>query len=362
LTLVISHVTILKLFQHDHKVLREVPLMKCEKRKGLKPSLSMGVGKSIFSVGLVLAGTCLFTARASAALIAYEPFNYPVGSTLVGGAGGTGFSGPWATPRPGGGGGTPANSNTIGAGSLAGPAGLTTIGNHALFTGEPGTMDGLHRPFANVAGTDGTTTWVSLIAQRQGTAQDPPVVGTNPYPRGANVSFYDSQGTTDNSGVADERFGIGNSSNANDNEWSIVPEGSGTLREGPASHLPAWSTLAWGVLRIDHVGDHTVGDSAWLWINPNPLGGEPLKANADVTILSGDTNSRDFSNVDFIRPFVGNVQGTVGNTNFRPFAVMRVDEIRIGTTWADMRAIPEPSTLILLILSAPGLNGRRRTV
>ena len=129
---------------------------------------------------------------------------------------------------------------------------------------------------------------------------------------------------------------------------------------GPASHLPAWSTLAWGVLRIDHVGDHTVGDSAWLWLNPNPLAGEPLKANADVTILSGDTNARDFSNADFIRPFVGNQQGTAGMTSFRPFSAMLVDEIRIGTTFADMRAIPEPSTLALLVLSAVGLPRRRR--
>jgi hypothetical protein len=305
---------------------------------------------------------CLLTANVSATLIGYEPFNYPVGTAVVGRAGGTGFTGPWATPRPGGGGATPANTNTIGAGSLAGPASLTTIGNHAIFTGEPGTMDGLHRPFANIAGTDGTTTWVSLIAQRTGPAQDPPLVGTNQYPRGANVSFFDSQGTTDASGIPDERFGIGNSSNANDNEWSIVPEGSGTFREGPASHLPAWTTRAWGVLRIDHVGDHTVGDSAWLWINPNPLGGEPLKANADVTIISGDTNAKDFSNVDFIRPFVGNVAGTAGMTNFRPFASMLVDEIRIGTTWADMRAIPEPSTLILLLFAAVGLVRRRRAV
>jgi hypothetical protein len=334
--------------------------MKCETSIGFKPSLALRAVNSTLAVGLALAGASLMTVRVSATLIAYEPFNYPVGSALVGGAGGTGFTGPWATPRPGGGGATPAGSNTIGAGSLAGPAGLTTIGNHAIFTGETGTMDGLHRPFANVPGTDGTTTWVSLIAQRQGAAQDPPVVGTNPYPRGANISFFDSQGTTDNSGIPDERFGIGNSSNANDNEWSIVPEGSGTIREGPASHLPAWSTLAWGVLRIDHVGDHTVGDSAWLWMNPNPLGGEPLKANADVTILSGDANSRDFSNVDFIRPFVGNVQGTAGNTNFRPFAVMRVDELRIGTTWADMRTVPEPSTLMLVILAALGLLGHRR--
>jgi MYXO-CTERM domain-containing protein len=116
------------------------------------------------------------------------------------------------------------------------------------------------------------------------------------------------------------------------------------------------------VLRIDHVGDATVADNAYLWLNPNPLV-EPLIANADVTILSGDTNSRDLSNIDFVRPFVGNAQNTALTggfpaTNWRPFGVLAVDEIRLGTTYADMSAVPEPAALGLLALG--GLLRLRR--
>ena len=131
----------------------------------------------------------------------------------------------------------------------------------------------------------------------------------------------------------------------------------GPARRGkvPVSHTPKWSQLAWGVLRIDHAGDATVSDSAYLWLNPNPLV-EPLIANADVTILSGDTNARDLSDLDFIRPFVGNNQT---GTNARPFAVIVVDEIRLGTTYADMTFVPEPASCLLLVLGGLALCVRR---
>ncbi len=304
---------------------------------------------------------------AQATLIAYEPFNYAAGGAVLGQNGGVGWTGAWTSPRPGGAGNTPAGSNTIMAGSLSAPVGLTTVGNRAQFTGfvgSTGTMDGLNRPFPNIAGADGTTTWVSFLGQRLGEIQDPPLVGTNPYPRGANVSFFDSEGLTDDSGVPDERFGIGNSSNATGNEWSIIPEGNGGLREG--SPADPWSTLGWGVLRIDHIGDDEVADNAWLWISPDPLGGEPSTASADVTISAAappdPTNARDFSNIDFIRPFVGNQTNVPGNSAYRPLAVMTIDEIRIGTTWDDMRntaGLPEPTSCVLLIFGGLAMCVRR---
>jgi len=39
---------------------------------------------------------------------------------------------------------------------------------------------------------------------------------------------------------------------------------------------------------------------------------------------------------------------------------MVVDEIRIGTTWDDMRAIPEPLSATLLLWGIAGLGLRRR--
>ncbi len=302
------------------------------------------------AAALVAAGA-MAPHAASATLLGYEPFNYTVGSAVSGQSGGVGWSGPWGQQ---GATAIPANSNSVAAGSLAGPAGLPTAGNHAFLTGEFGTLQ-MARSFANVAGADGTSTWFSFLAQRQGETSTN--VAGNPYPRGANVGLFDTEAVSQG-GTANERFGVGNSSNATEDAWSIIPQGGGGNREGSAAN--PWSTLAWGVVRVDHIGDATVADSAWLWINPDPLGGEPLKANAVVEILSGDTNSRDFSNVDFVRPFVGNTAGTVGMANHRPFAVLVVDEIRLGTNWDDMRAVPEPSAGLLFALGGLALGALRK--
>lgn len=158
------------------------------------------------------------------------------------------------------------------------------------------------------------------------------------YPRGVNVSFFDS--------TADERTGIGNSSNATANEWSIIPEGSGDQRVGSGT---PFTQAAWAVMRIDYVGDATVGDNFYLWIDPDP-NVEPTIGTADVTIL----DAPDASDLAYTRPFIGN------ESDSRPFGVLEFDDFRIGTTYADMSAVPEPSVSLLGGLGLLGLLRRRR--
>jgi hypothetical protein len=180
----------------------------------------------------------------------------------------------------------------------------------------------------------------------------------NLYPRSGNLSFFDSEETALNN--APERISIGNSTTSDApnsthyDEWSIMPQGLAIHREGPADHTPPQSQLAWAVLRVDHIGTHTTPDSAWLWLNPNPLV-EPSKASADVAIVSGEANSLDYSNLDFVRPFLGHEQNEAlvngsHTANWRPSAAMLVDEIRIGMTYADMRFVPEPASRLLVVI------------
>lgn len=288
------------------------------------------------------------TPNASAVLLVYEPFDYADGSAILGQDGGQGFTGAWREHQAGS---VPAGSFTTVAGSLSHPsAALPTAGNSAILTGEFGTLQPA-RDFTEISGADGTTTWISYIGQRLGAAQDPATTSPpNMYPRGVNVGVFDVDEVA-NPGRA-ERVAIGNSSNASENEWSIIPEGSGGFRAGAGAANP-FTDVEWAVMRIDHVGDHTVADDFYLWLSPDPSV-EPSLGSADVTILSGDANAVDTSGIDFTRPFIGN------ESSGRPFGVLAMDELRIGTTYADMSAVPEPSTLAAAALAGLSLLVRRR--
>ena len=306
-------------------------------------------GQQLF---LAVAATTLLAgsppANLQAALIAYEPFDYPAGSELMGLGGGSGWTSPWGI-RPASFGPPPPGHYTVGGGSLAAPAGLPTHGNHGYFLGVPAFPSReLGRMFPDVVGAPDTTLWISFLGQRIGEATAPGTTGwpNNPYPRSANLSFFDVQPTL---ARRSERIGIGNSTTSNNpdpnhyDEWSLIPEGLPINRVGQADHMPRQSELAWAVVRIDFLGDATVPDNAWLWLNPDPRAGEPLKANADVTILNNHANALDYSGIDMARPFVGN--GDTAPAGVRPPAEMLLDEIRIGTTWLDVNGgVPEPSS------------------
>jgi hypothetical protein len=212
-------------------------------------------------------------------------------------------------------------------------------------SGEFGTLQ-LARSFPNIAGAANTTTWYSYIGQRMGAIQDPPAYGDNLYPRGVNVGLFDTENPT-----RTERLALGNSSNADHDEWSLIPEGSGSLRVG--SGVP-YSDLHWAVVRIDHHGAGTP-DDAYLWLDPDPSS-EPLTGAALVSIIGTDgidPAQYDYAGLDFIRPFIGN------ESSGRPFGVLAIDEIArtvhlraAGVGWAGSSLAPfPPLDKVCLIIS-----------
>ena len=288
---------------------------------------------------------------AAAALIAYEPFDYAVGSELNTQNGGVGFSGPWGLF-------TGAVTNAvIQSGNLAVPAlpslATSSSGNSVLFSGVNGTAQ-YKRSFPNIAGTDGTTTWISFIGKRQGPAA---ASGANLYPRGTNIGFFNTENTT-----RQERATIGNSSGAAANTWALIPTGSaGSIQptSNPAVTYGGGDAV-WAVLRIDHRGANpdvsgtlpvADRDDAYLFINPDPSV-EPALASANATVLQGAANAFDYSGLDFIRPFIGNTSGA------QPYGELWVDEIRIGTTYSAMTA-PEPTSCVLFVLGGLLMAVRR---
>ena len=260
--------------------------------------------------------------------LSYEGFDYAAGVDLSGQNGGFG----WITEWGGNSGGVTVPGNTPGdtaqEGSLtyvdANGNQLVTTGNSALYSGETGTS----QPFRDFAltgegrGLDGTTTWISLLIQRDGATVD----AANPYPRGANIAFFDG---------GSERFGIGNPSGSPDNFIAITHGGS-TGDRRPSS--TPFNELSFAVLRIDHLAGN---DNAYLFINP-PLDQEPDISTADAQDIGGF----DFT-FNRVRPFSGNTD--TGNN--RPFALLYMDELRIGETYAQVTPYTQGGDDIVLSIS-----------
>lgn len=311
----------------------------------------------------------------NAALLVYEPFNYQEGAGLLGLDDGIGFSGAW-TGRNNNAAAVPAGSTAVQASSLAHPSlpgSLPTQGGSILINGLNGTAEPA-REFsveARASIAAAPTLWISFLAQRQGETTNPATTNLpgNPYPRGVNMSFFRTDLATNS-----EVVGFGNSSNATDNTWSIIPLGGGGNREGaydppggamgggsdpPGAATFPWNDLQWAVIRIDLQAGN---DDIYMWLSPDP-NVEPSILDADATILSTDTNAIDYNNIGAMRPFVGNLQGTVDAAGWRPAGVLALDEIRIGTAFADMTAtsvIPEPGTVLLSVLAMLGIATVRR--
>jgi hypothetical protein len=250
--------------------------------------------------------------------------------------------------------------------------GVPTQGGSVLISGELGTTQPARTfsPFAlnaiSNAETSGGSLWISFLAQRQGEA----LTGVaNPYPRGVNVSLFDA------ATLNDEKTGVGNSSGASDNTWSIVPDGSGGAREGaydPAGGVAGggpdnvgattfpFEELQWAVVRIDYAGAGGNQDM-YLWLSPDPTS-VPDTMDADAAVLGDDTNFRTLLGIGGLRPFVGALDTNADPD--RPFGVLAWDEFRVGTSFADMTSttvIPEPTSLVLVALGCclAGLARRR---
>jgi len=162
------------------------------------------------------------------------------------------------------------------------------------------------------------TTWISFIGQRLG----PTTVNTNtpgnPYPRGASLAFFEG---------ATERFGIGNGSGGVSNFWTIFPQGNIGLTTITQRSTTPFSQQAFIVVRVDHLGDATVNDNIYMWVDPS-LGSTPNISTA----AARSEGAYNFS-FDRLRPFVGAVD--TGNGG-RPYAELALDELRVGTTFASV--------------------------
>ncbi len=337
---------------------------------------------SHLAAALTTAGFVALAPSCQAYLLAYEGFDYSVGSSLVGLNGGYQFTTPWA------GTGTAANSQIVNGNLVY----RDSLGNFALSSGNSvwttgdGITDGLpgavsgsssQQPFRRLAnqGTSAGTTWISFMALRTGTTTTNAYANVNGpvnYGRAAGVQlFYNA--TVGNTGQGSEliSFGRGTANGdpaglANDT-WGYLLRGNGALSKASTD---AWNTAAnasstadFILVRINHNNgiSNPMDDTMQMWVNPI-LSDEGLLGAANLSFNPGDfggtapNEERDLG-FNAIRLFAGNWNTTVGN-----YGSLLVDELKIGTTYGDVTllAVPEPSILALVGLGGLLMLQRQR--
>jgi hypothetical protein len=238
----------------------------------------------------ILFATALFTmafaVQSFASLIAYEGFNYADSTSLAGqsGGGSTGFSSAWSAV----GGGT----ITVESPSLDGGL-LVTSGNKVYIEPISGTTTSFRSLDSSISSG---VTYLSFLGQLD--------AGTRFF----GLSLFGTGGV--------ERLIIGKQGGSSN--WQI-----GTAASGVSTTAVTTESLL--VVRIgwDASG---ANEDIRLWVNPSLDVSEPTLVSAD-----GVLTSLDLVNFDQIRIASGNTNGT-GQTP----ATGWFDEIRIGTTWADV--------------------------
>lgn len=251
---------------------------------------------------LATSSFCLLAANSSqASLDAYESFDYTA-SALDGKNGGTGFSSAWNAES---------GTDVTAPGSTY--AGLSTAGNKALLT--PSATSGTLLSFRDLTTTYSSgTVYISFLAQNvNADSDDQRFFGLSLYSGGIEQALIGKSAGTENSY----------------NNWDVS---KGATRSASSVDTTTLSLL---VARIDFnsgsLGDETIS----LYVNPNS-GVEPLAADASLTSIT-------IAGLDEIRLGAGYTSGSLTTVNGT------IDEIRIGTTFSDVAAIPEPSYVGMFI-------------
>jgi hypothetical protein len=285
--------------------------------------------KQLMTILAVLAGA---SSLASANLILYEPFDYDATGNPVLGDPATGAKakGVWTSQGNG------TQEVRINSGSLSYSGLPTSIGNSAILDNNGGnTGGGADASRLFLGGTnDSGTYYYSFVAS---------IPSYTSNPAGFTESYFagfDSNSTANpyNSGAG--LFVKKDAVDASKIDLGIATTGSAGKMYTSSAYSPDNALFV--------VGSFTFGGPATLDVYADGAtipGTAPLVHGA-VTSTS-DTTLTSITNL-FLRGNPGEPQG------------IKIDEIRIGTEWADVAAVPEPASIGLLSLGAIGLLARRR--
>jgi hypothetical protein len=240
------------------------------------------------AAAVMLSLACGFCHRVAAGILVSEPFSYPADQLLNGQGGGFGFSGPWDeySTSPG---------DTIDAGSLRFNF-LGVSGNSLSSTADQSYTGALRDLASPIAGTSGTTIWVSYLIRKAsdgGLATDK-FFGLALYSNASNDALF-----------------IGDTSENDFYSLGIAGSADGQVASSSRSVVSSSATLL--VVKISFVDG---ADRVDLFVNPDVTQGEPTFPS----VTKSDLNIPDVSAI-----------GILGGV-----PIYKADEIRIGTQFRDV--------------------------
>jgi hypothetical protein len=326
-----------------------------------------------FAIALCFA-SMLWVNKASASLLLYEPFDYAAGSTIVPGT-------------------TAINSgqglvDTYSPGGTWLQAGTFTAGHipHQI-TGTTATIQGGTSLTAPI-GFPATNGRSAALIGGGSARQDPELARMNLPSQIAtsNTSTYYSMllHVSDLTGltIANSNVNAANDLLASFNNWTgatntrptilggelVIRLGSvaNTYNLGVRSTTTAAGTTYFSgdlaaaanlfvVVRYTSGATAGTGGLSELWVNPSSATfGAAVAPGADGGTIGTFSATGINDHVDSFLIGGGLATGAAPNET-------NIDEIRIGTTWADVTSVPEPASLGLLSIGAVGLFRRRRS-
>lgn len=323
---------------------------------------------------------------ASAELIAYEPFDYPV-SDAIGvndveavGTGGIGWAGDWSDVNRRN---SPAYSFVMEEGGLgytdASGASLKTSGDAARAIGgweEGAQSTWIGRFLENPPAREpGTVIYISAIAQRVGEALDPAsfpndtfpaeypfatgIHPANQYPLPATITTI-TPGENDNLASWDIRFGNPSRSFDEPNYWKLQGKDIGKYSNDWTGYEIDFAAEPPGfaVLKIEYFMDtietdegpmETLGTAVTFYVNPLLESEEANEGIRSEFVDEGDPQELRVDGVSIqVEPQRIWEQANEDSEGeplemTLPASEMLVDEIRVGTEWADVAPIGDGS-------------------
>jgi len=235
--------------------------------------------------------TALFTLPARAVLLAYEPFDYPEGELLMGKNSGLGFADSW-TP----GSGRSSDAFAMQAGKLTfrnlAVRGTNHLSADGVLTGTAGSA-ALRRMLVQPLGSANTKAYLSFLFRPD---VDPP-----------DVTGIRSAGVVIGGGRASAELSVGRSGTENDYLMQ-QPGGGGRVGVGLE---PRVGETVFIVVKMEF---RQGPDRFTMFLNPTPGEKEP--------VIGAVKYDLDVELADTVRLF--------------SFGACSLDEIRLGTTWADV--------------------------